>query len=74
MSAKGKFSHNDFTRWVGINLTKQGALKILNAFEDDGVLLSTISKSKNKLFEINKKFVFYTCVTMADVYQKADNI
>ena len=30
--------------------------------------------SKNKLFEINKKFVFYTCVTMADVYQKADNI
>jgi len=59
ISNKGKFTHNEFTKWVGINMSKQGALKVLNAFEDYGLLVSTTSKSNNKLFEVNKSKIKY---------------
>ena len=59
ISSKGKFTHSDFTKWVDVNMTKQGALKILNSFCSYGVLVSTTSKSNNKLFEINSKMIKY---------------
>lgn len=53
ISSKGKFTHEDFTKWINVQMSKQGALKILNTFEEYGILKSTISESKKKLFEIN---------------------
>lgn len=57
ISNKGKFTHNEFTQWIGVNMSKQGALKVLNAFEEYGLLNSETSKSNNKLFEINKSAI-----------------
>lgn len=59
ISNKGKFTHGDFTKWVDINMTKQGALKVLNSLETYGVLKSTTSQSNNKLFEVNPNFIKY---------------
>ncbi len=59
ISNRGKFTHGDFTKWVDVNMTKQGALKVLNSLEKYGVLKSTTSKSNNKLFEVNLDFVKY---------------
>lgn len=59
ISNKGKFTHNEFTQWIGVNMSKQGALKVLNAFEEYGLLTSETSKSNNKLFEINKNMIKY---------------
>lgn len=59
ISNKGKFTHNDFTKWVDVNMSKQGALKILNAFEEYGLLTSTMSQSGKKLFEVNSAQLKY---------------
>jgi Fic family protein len=59
ISNKGKFTHNEFTQRIGVNMSKQGALKVLNAFEEYGLLTSETSKSNNKLFEINHKIIKY---------------
>ena len=37
ISNKGKFTHQDFTAWINVEMTKQGALKILNSFEEYGI-------------------------------------
>lgn len=52
ISNRGKFTHNEFTKWIGVEMSKQGALKILNEFESYGLLKSEMSQSNNKLFEI----------------------
>lgn len=59
ISNKGKFTYNDFKEWVDINMTKQGALKILNNLESYGFLNSEITKSNKKLFEVNMSMVQY---------------
>lgn len=59
VSNKGKFSHVEFSRWININISKQGALKILNKLESYGLLTSSISKSNVKLFEINGEKIRY---------------
>lgn len=59
ISSKGKFTYNDFVEWIDINMTKQGALKVLNNIESYGILTSTITKSNKKLFEINQNLIKY---------------
>lgn len=59
ISSKGKFTHDDFEKWINVNMTKQGSLKILNTFEEYGILNSTISNSKKKFFEINSSMIKY---------------
>ena len=57
---RGYFTHSDFTNWIGVDMTKQGALKILNAFCDYGLLLSDISKSNKKIFKVNPQIIKYS--------------
>ena len=59
ISNKGAFTYQDFLKMCNIEITKQGALKILNKYADLGILLVKETKSKNKLFEINNKIVKY---------------
>lgn len=59
MKAKGKFSYSDFLNFAGLDITKQGALKILNRFTSLKILKSTIF-SKTKFFEVNKSLFPYT--------------
>ncbi len=56
---KGYFNYKDFLKYAGINITKQGALKILNAFCDLGLLASKINKKKEKVFLVNDEIISY---------------
>lgn len=58
ISNKGKFTHKDFTNWVDVNMTKQGALKILNKLCEYDLLLAT-TISNTKLFEVNPDIITY---------------
>ena len=59
ISSKGKFTYNDFVGWIDVNMSKQGALKILNTIESYGVLKSEITKSNKKLFQLNQSLITY---------------
>lgn len=59
ISSKGKFTYKDFVGWVDINMTKQGAFKILNNLCEYGLLLSETIKSNIKVFEVNPKIIKY---------------
>lgn len=59
ISNKGKFTYSDFTKWVDVSMTKQGALKMLNALESYGLLIASTSQSNNKLFEVNSSMLKY---------------
>lgn len=53
LSYKGKFTYNDFEKMAKIDVSKQGALKILNRFVSYGLLIPSESNSKSKLFALN---------------------
>jgi len=57
---KGKFSYQDFVKNCQIEISKQGAFKILNKFVDLKILLVVDTPSKVKLFDINNKVIKYT--------------
>lgn len=57
---KGKFSYQDFIKNCQIEISKQGAFKILNKFVDLKILLVVDTPSKVKLFDINNKVIKYT--------------
>src|SRR5574344_5663 len=59
ISYKGKFSFKDFEKFTMTTMSKVGALKILNAFESYGVLKSSLSNSKQKLFDIDVSWLPY---------------
>ena len=59
ISCKGKFTHQDFTSWIGVDMSKQGALKILNNFADSGILNIVSNDSNKKLFEVNHSLIKY---------------
>ena len=59
ISNKGKFTYNDFIKWINVDMTKQGALKILNSFCEYGLLNSDTSSSNKKLFEVNQEMIRY---------------
>lgn len=54
MSTKGYFLYSDFIKWIKTDISKQGALKILNAFVDYDILITKSSKSNQKLFSLNE--------------------
>ena len=57
---KGKFTYKTFITNCQIDITKQGAFKILNKFVRLKILSVETTKSKVKLFDINKKVIKYT--------------
>lgn len=59
ISYSGKFTHHDFAKWAKIDISKQGALKILDRLTNINLLNSTISNSGKKLFELNFKKIPY---------------
>ena len=54
ISYGGAFTYADFLKMAQVEMTKQGALKILNKLVDYGFLREVTSKSKVKLFDINQ--------------------
>ena len=59
LSYKGKFTYLDFLRFSKADMSKQGALKILNKFISYGLLSAETSQSKTKLFDVNKECLAY---------------
>ena len=59
ISSKGKFTYEDFIKYINAKISKQGAFKILNQFVDYGLLHSEINSSNKKIFEFNSDFVKY---------------
>ena len=59
ISNKGKFLHQDFCTWIGVEMSKQGALKVLNALESYGLLKSETTPSNKKLFFVNDEILRY---------------
>lgn len=59
ISCKGPFKYTDFIKYCDIDISKQGALKILNYFIELGILKEAKIISKSKFFEINKSFIKY---------------
>ena len=59
VSAKGPFVYTDFTSWNRIQISKQGAFKILNRFTEYGILKEVETTSNKKLFDINKEMIAY---------------
>ncbi len=55
----GTFDYIDFLRMINVDMSKQGAFKTLNKFIEYGILKEKESKSKTKLFEINKNAILY---------------
>ncbi len=56
---KGKFTYRDFLKFSKSEMSKQGALKILNKFASYGLLISEESQSKVKLFDVEKDRLAY---------------
>lgn len=59
VSYEGKFAYYDFLKMCNIEMSKQGALKILNKFIECGALVECETKSKTKLFDINTIIATY---------------
>ena len=59
LSYKGKFTYRDFVKFSKSEMSKQGALKILNKFVSYGLLASEESQSKVKLFDVKKDCLAY---------------
>ena len=59
ISSKGKFTYEDFIKYINAKISKQGAFKTLNQFVDYGLLHSEINSSNKKIFEFNSDFVKY---------------
>ena len=55
----GPFTWDDFVKDAQIEITKQGALKILNYFVELSILKEVETKSKNKLFDSCKEIIPY---------------
>ncbi len=55
----GWFNYKSFISFAGLDVTKQGALKILNSLEAKNILLSKINSSKEKIFILNDDIILY---------------
>ena len=59
VSSTKTFTYNDFLSWNHIEISKQGALKILNRFTKYGILKEVPTNSGKKYFEVNHAIVLY---------------
>lgn len=59
LSYKGKFTYADFAKMARADISKQGALKILNRFVSYGLLKAAESNSKAKLFDLSPDCLAY---------------
>ena len=59
ISSEGNFTYHDFIKYCNIDISKQGAFKILNKFVSLGILKEIKSASKSKIFGINEKIILY---------------
>ena len=53
------FNYKKFIEIEGLDMTKQGALKILNKFEKNGFLLSKINSKNEKIFILDESILKY---------------
>ena len=53
------FNYKKFLEFEGLDITKQGALKILNKFEKRGFLLSKINSKNEKIFILDESILKY---------------
>lgn len=53
------FNYKKFNEFEGLDITKQGALKILNKFENRGFLKSKINSKNEKVFILNDAILKY---------------
>ena len=53
------FNYKKFIEFEGLDITKQGALKILNKFENMGFILSKINSKNEKIFILNEDILKY---------------
>ena len=53
------FNYKKFLEFESLDITKQGALKILNRFENKGLLLSKINQKGEKIFTLNDSVLKY---------------
>lgn len=53
------FNYKKFIEFEGLDITKQGALKILNKFEKRGFLLSKINSKNEKIFILDESILKY---------------
>ena len=60
ISNKGAFSYSDFLKMANVEMSKQGALKTLNRFVEYQILVEVDTKSKTKLFNVNKSKLLYS--------------
>jgi len=52
------FNCKMFIEYVG-NMSKQGAMKILNNLASHGIITSMINRKKERIFKLNQDFIFY---------------
>ncbi len=54
---QGWFNYKGFISFCNLDISKQGALKILNRFLSQGILISKINSKNEKVFKINDDFI-----------------
>lgn len=58
-NATGYFTYKDFLEYIHSSMTKQGALKVLNAFADYSLLSKSINKKKEAIYKVNSEMLTY---------------
>ena len=58
-NAEDYFNYKMFLNYIGANMSRQGALKILNNFHNYGILEKTKNKKGDTIFKLNQEFVTY---------------
>lgn len=53
------FNYKMFIEYMGNNMSKQGALKILHHFSEYNIVEKSLNKKKETIFKINPEFVFF---------------
>jgi len=58
-NSTGYFTYKDFFEYIHSTMTKQGGLKILNAFVEYNLLIKDINKKKEAIYKVNPEIITY---------------
>ena len=58
-NSTGYFTYKDFFEYIHSTMTKQGGLKILNAFVEYNLLIKDINKKKEAIYKVNPEILTY---------------